>query len=232
MNNSFDKTNYKHNISTAILVDGGFYRKRAKNLWGELDPKARSKELYHYCMLHLRDNYENRYLYRIFYYDCPPIDKNIYNPITKKTIKLKDSEAYIWMNSFLSELKHQRKLALRLGNINDNQLAYHFTADATKRLLSGSLNIDDASMHDMELHMEQKGVDMRIGVDIASLSFKKQVNQIILISGDSDFVPAAKQARREGIDFILDPMRSTIRPDLYEHIDGIRTPSVKNRFAH
>ena len=67
---------------------------------------------------------------------------------------------------------------------------------------------------------------MRIGVDISSLAFKRQVNQIILISGDSDFVPAAKQARREGIDFILDPMRSTIKDDLFEHIDGIRTPTL------
>ena len=46
----------------------------------------------------------------------------------------------------------------------------------------------------------------------------------ILISGDSDFVPTAKQARREGIDFILDPMYSKIKDDLFEHIDGIRTP--------
>ncbi len=29
---------------------------------------------------------------------------------------------------------------------------------------------------------------MRIGLDIASLAYKKQVNQIVLISGDSDFV--------------------------------------------
>lgn len=33
---------------------------------------------------------------------------------------------------------------------------------------------------------------MRIGIDIASLAYKKQVEQIILIAGDSDFVPAAK----------------------------------------
>ena len=64
---------------------------------------------------------------------------------------------------------------------------------------------------------------MRIGVDIASVTFKKQVYRIILISGDSDFVPAAKQARREGVDFILDPMRAPIKDDLFEHIDGMRT---------
>ena len=46
---------------------------------------------------------------------------------------------------------------------------------------------------------------------------------MVLISGDSDFVPAAKLARREGIDFVLDPMWSTIRPDLHEHIDGLKS---------
>lgn len=225
--NSFSKTNQKHEIRTAILVDGGFYRKRAKYLWGAKTPEERANELDSYCMRHLKDNYENRYLYRIFYYDCPPVEKNVYNPITKKTIKLKDTPEYKWMNSFLSELKHHRKFALRMGSINDNQVYYHMKADSTKKLLSGSLDIQDITLSDLELNLEQKGVDMRIGVDISSLAFKKQVNQIILISGDSDFVPAAKQARREGIDFILDPMRATIKEDLFEHIDGIRTPSLK-----
>lgn len=64
---------------------------------------------------------------------------------------------------------------------------------------------------------------MRIGVDVASLSFKKQVDQIVLIAGDADFVPAAKMARREGIDFILDPMWQTIPDGLMEHIDGLRS---------
>lgn len=64
---------------------------------------------------------------------------------------------------------------------------------------------------------------MRIGLDIASMAFKHQVDQIILVAGDSDFVPAAKLARREGIDFILDPLWATIRPDLHEHVDGLHT---------
>lgn len=78
------------------------------------------------------------------------------------------------------------------------------------------------------LSIEQKGVDMKLGLDIASLAYKKQVDKIILISGDSDFVPAAKLARREGIDFILDPLFNHIAPDLSEHVDGIRT--CDNRF--
>ena len=69
---------------------------------------------------------------------------------------------------------------------------------------------------------------MRIGLDIASLAYKRLVSQIILIAGDSDFVPAAKHARREGIDFILDPMWQSIRPELNEHIDGLRSCTAKN----
>lgn len=71
---------------------------------------------------------------------------------------------------------------------------------------------------------------MKIGIDIASLAYKHLVDQIILISGDSDFVPAAKLARREGIDFLLAPMTATIKPSLHEHIDGLlnRTFSQKD----
>lgn len=47
------------------------------------------------------------------------------------------------------------------------------------------------------------------------------VDQIILISGDSDFVPAAKLARREGIDFVLDALGNHINEDLHEHIDAL-----------
>lgn len=131
------------------------------------------------------------------------------------------------MNDFLEELKHYRKVALRLGRLSEQQLYYYISPEATKRLLGGKLAVNELTISDLTLNMEQKGVDMRIGVDISSLSFKGQVDQIILISGDSDFVPAAKQARREGIDFILDPMGAHIKEDLFEHIDGILTPKIK-----
>ena len=69
-------------------------------------------------------------------------------------------------------------------------------------------------------------------MDIASLAYKNQVDQIVLIAGDSDFVPAAKLARREGIDFVLDPLSAPIKESLFEHIDGKRScgnPYKNNR---
>ena len=44
---------------------------------------------------------------------------------------------------------------------------------------------------------------MRTGLDIASLTLKKQVNMLVLVTGDADFVPPMKFARREGVQFVL-----------------------------
>ena len=98
--------------------------------------------------------------------------------------------------------------------------------DVLKKVCKKEISIDYLTEDDFRFNAPQKGVDMRIGLDIASLSYKKQVNQIILISDDSDFVPAAKLARREGVDFILDPMGAKMKANLFEHIDGIETPKV------
>lgn len=210
---------------TAILVDGGFYRKRAAHLWGKKTAEERAKELSAYCHAHMqdRDGNASRELYRIFYYDCKPIGRrSIYHPLTKRNVDLDKSETYTWTLTFLEELKKRRKFALRLGGLS-NQACYNLRPDVTKKLLAGTRTLDSLTEEDFMFVAQQKGVDMRIGIDISSLAFKKQVDQIILIAGDSDFVPAAKLARREGIDFILDPMWADIKEDLFEHIDGLRS---------
>lgn len=214
-------------IHTAILVDGAFYRKRAYSLFGDKSPADRAKELSDYCRRHIKDESAGASLYRVFYYDCPPIAKMIYHPLLKRAVNLRDTDDYTWGNDFLKELKHQRKFALRLGRLAEEQACFCIRPDIQRKLLAGTITLDQLTESDFYLSISQKGVDMRIGVDISSLAFKKQVDQIILISGDSDFVPAAKQARREGIDFILDPMRSPIKEDLFEHIDGMRTKAPK-----
>lgn len=218
---------------TAILVDGGFYRKRAAFLWGKKSAEERAKELNAYCQAHLhnKDGVENRHLYRIFYYDCKPIGRrSIYHPLTRKNVDLDKSDTYTWTLTFLDELRKRRKFALRLGELS-NQAYYNLRPETTRKLLSGNLSLSDLTENDFVFVAQQKGVDMRIGIDIASLSYKKQVDQIILISGDSDFVPASKLARREGIDFILDPMWADIKDDLFEHIDGLKSQWKKKNFG-
>jgi uncharacterized LabA/DUF88 family protein len=212
-------------MQTAIMVDGGFYRQRAKLCLGNVTPEQRAYELHAYCLRHLKDKHREQLydLYRIFYYDCPPLDKKIYHPHNKDMLDLSTTDMYRWMNRFLDALKEKRKTALRLGKLAESQAHFTIHPEVVKRLCNNQQTLESLEFSDYIMQAEQKGVDMKIGLDIASLAYKKQVEQIVLISGDSDFVSAAKLARREGIDFVLDPLHAKIKPDLFEHIDGLRT---------
>ena len=217
----------------AILVDGGFYRKQANWVFGEKGPVDRANELIEYCHRHLKqekfkgDPNPYKELYRIFYYDCPPSEKTVYNPLTGKVINLMNSNQFKWSNKFFKELSKKRKVALRMGEILESQVGYVIKPNVMSKLCKKEISVDNLTLDDFYLDIQQKGVDMRIGLDIASLANKKLVDQIILIAGDSDFVPAAKHARREGIDFILDPMWHTCKDNLRLHIDGLNQKTSK-----
>jgi len=62
-----------------------------------------------------------------------------------------------------------------------------------------------------------------MGIDIASITLKKQANSFVLVTGDEDFVPAAKLARREGCKVVLDPLGRSVSDALFEHIDACRS---------
>jgi uncharacterized LabA/DUF88 family protein len=72
---------------------------------------------------------------------------------------------------------------------------------------------------EIEPIVHQKGVDMRLGLDIASLALKAHVEVIVLATGDSDFVPAMKFARREGVQVFLVTFGYPVRDDMLEHSD-------------
>lgn len=208
--------------NTAILVDGGFFLKRYRSLKKikALDPVRTANDLWEMCIKHLTQARKEEYhLYRIFYYDCQPYSKKQHNPINGKSVDFSKTTQHQFQTAFLEELKKKRKVALRLGVLEDRK-RWIIKPSKTKDLLSKKITVDDLNEDDVQFDFSQKQVDIKIGLDIASMALKRQVHQIILISGDSDFVPASKLARREGIDFVLDSMWNPIKPHLFEHIDG------------
>ncbi|MFM6755247.1 MAG: NYN domain-containing protein, partial [Dolichospermum sp.] len=73
---------------------------------------------------------------------------------------------------------------------------------------------------DIQADLQQKGVDIKIeiGLDVASLTLKHTVERLILVTGDSDFIPAMKFARREGVQVVIISMgNSNIYSDFKEH---------------
>ena len=54
-------------------------------------------------------------------------------------------------------------------------------------------------LNDGRQYFIQKRVDLLLGLDIALFSSKRQVNHIVLVAGDSDFIPAISVAKTEGV---------------------------------
>jgi uncharacterized LabA/DUF88 family protein len=126
--------------------------------------------------------------------------------VTKRLLRTRD-----WLDVIDGVIAHAESGQPLPALAPDRVVALKKIADAWRALTSEHLR----------LGLRQKGVDMRIGLDISTLTLKKQVDTIILVTGDSDFVPAAKLARREGVEFILDPLWQCINDDLHEHVDGV-----------
>lgn len=60
--------NVNQRTKTAILVDGGFYRRRAQAIFGDKSACDRATELERYCLRHLNTHGESSNLYRIYAY--------------------------------------------------------------------------------------------------------------------------------------------------------------------
>ncbi|TVQ95482.1 MAG: NYN domain-containing protein [Spirochaetaceae bacterium] len=192
-----------------------------------------------------------RYVHRILYYDAMPYDGKSQHPFSGKAIDFSTSDVAIFRREFFDSLRRQPKVALRLGTVvrdgdwrlssknshrvlRTRALVSKLTvpngADALQisgdelRALQEIVDLwNSISLTEPSIAVRQKGVDMRLGLDIASIAYKRLATTIVLVTGDSDFVPAAKLARREGLEIILDPLWQQIGPELFEHIDGLRS---------
>lgn len=190
------------------------------------------------------------HIYRLFYYDARPYEGVSHHPLLNQRIEYAKTETAIFRQALFAELRRKRKFAIRLGHVQKDS-DWQIDSRRTKALLKLRPwldQIEQAMLHgdkpelsaieqqdfqralsawqaldaeDLRLGMRQKGVDMRIGLDIASMTLKKQIDTLILVTGDSDFVPAAKLARREGVEFLLDPMWQSVSEELNEHVDGV-----------
>jgi uncharacterized LabA/DUF88 family protein len=80
---------------------------------------------------------------------------------------------------------------------------------------------------DFKPDFEQKGVDMRIGLDIATFCNSKAVDRIVLITADTDCIPAMKHGRIAGLQIALVTFGKPKAPqELLWHADFERRVSL------
>jgi len=200
-----------------FMIDGWFMRKRVYQLktFFYNGPNIRN-----YCTHFLS---ESDALYRIFYYDTEPLIEKGHNPITNKFIDFGKTHVALQQKELFSSLRRTPNFALRLGKTIWRNNNWILRPEKFKDLISKRTTIESLSEFDVHPQIEQKAVDMKIGLDIALIAMKRLADLLIIITGDADIVPALKLARREGMQVGLDPLGCPIQPELQEHADFVTT---------
>lgn len=205
------------NNAFAILIDAGFAKRKIQK---EVKPKTVSATEFNQLVENIKRHplLQHKHLYRVFYYDAPPADGQLTNPIDGSTMDLSASDTARNNKRLLEDLKKQPFFALRMGQASTNGGSWKIKTQKSLNPSPETANIT-LTPKDIAPNITQKGVDMKIGLDIATLTLKKQVGVIVLVTADSDFVPAIKLARTEGVQIFLAHMHHSIKPELAEHAD-------------
>lgn len=211
---------------TAILVDGPFFVRRIRQIFPSSihhDARMMADLVWRLSAAHLFErNQPKRHLFRIFFYDTPVSDEKVVLPVSKKAIELSATKEGIFREAFQRQLQRKRKLAVKFGA--DAEIdRWKLTEDAQADLIGGKMTHEDLQDQDFVPDSIARGIELRMGVDLATLAYKRQVQQVVLITGDGAFASAADLLRHEGIDVVLDPMWQSISEDLFSYIDGLRS---------
>lgn len=196
--------------SYAVLVDGGFLKRRigseqsplnAQMFKGFLDALGGNAALAAHS------------LHRVYFYDAAPLNESKVCPLNGGTINFGESSTALQNRALHSELVRMPFVALRMGELGFRGWGLR------KNVLPRSADEATIRAADLKPTIQQKGVDMRIGLDIAALTLKKIADVIVLVTGDSDFIPAMKFARREGAQLFLVALGAPIKEAMHEHSD-------------
>ena len=163
----------------ALLIDGGALRVHAR-----LVEKPYSGDFVEDFAYRCIDE-DREHLLRILYYDAPLYDGDVTRPISRTT------QTFSGGGNFLEDLATRDRFAVRRGS-----LSFRGWKPNRWDWAEGETPTDE----DFDPIFEQKGVDMRIGLDIASFAERRTVDRLLLVSSDSDMVAAMKHARRAGIE--------------------------------
>lgn len=198
----------------AVLVDGGFIKRK---LGTAAHPMTAATFQTFLTALGRHAALADHKLHRVYYYDAAPLEAEKDKPLSGGRVNFATSGTAVQGKALHTELIKIPFLALRMGELSfrgwklDNSLLRPHMASADLRITAT----------DLAPNIQQKGVDMRIGLDIAALTLKRLVNVIVLVTADSDFVPAMKFARREGAQLMLVHLGNALMQTMIEHADMV-----------
>ena len=194
----------------AVLIDAGFLKRKL----GSRDRPLTADSVQDFVnRLALLRALQDLHLHRVYFYDAPPLKTTQRKPLSGDRVHFANSRLALNNQRLHKELRLVPYVALRMGDLKFRG----WTLNA-HQLPANQPEMKITSEH-LVPNVHQKGVDMRVGLDIASLTLKNQVEVIVLVTGDSDFVPAMKFARREGAQLFLVTFGHSVTEEMREHAD-------------
>lgn len=188
----------------AVFVDGGHLRACAKRAG-----KTYTVDLIVKVAKALVQSGED--LFRLQYFDCEPFQGSVKLPVSGTT------KHYPGNSSLLTDLSREELVAVRRGVLKFQGW------ERTRPSLKAATPPTALSDADFKPKWEQKGVDLRIGLDIVTMTESRAADIIILLTGDTDMVPAMKLARGRGLQLAgVDLPNQRIGRELKPHLDYFR----------
>lgn len=201
----------------ALLFDGGFVTKKLQE---QLKRPATADDVVALRdAICAHDELKTYELLRSYFYDAPPSVESVTLPVSKIMRHLAATERYKHAQSLFDQLELKPGFALRMGETRMTPQKWKIKPRTVKDLLKSPRELTD---EDFDLDIGQKGVDIRIGMDIARLALRDMVRAVVVVTGDSDFVPAFKFVRREGVKVLLCSLgHQGARRELKVHADFV-----------
>ena len=153
-------------------------------------------------------------LHRVYYYDAPPLEGSAVNPLDGTTINFSTTAAASLNRALIDSLELEPDFAVRRGTLMLSGWKLGQSALRNLKKSGGAI-----TARDLVPDISQKGVDIKIGLDIASIALKRFADIFVLVTGDSDFVPPMKFARKEGIRIYLESLGHGVKRELKAHAD-------------
>ena len=198
----------------AIFMDGGFVVKklseRNKQFPTAVEIEAECARIKSHASVRALS------LLRVYYYDAKPATGTLRNPIDGVSLNLGTTPVHAQCTSLHQTLEMLPDVALRMG-----EATVHGWTIGSRAMRDLQKKPRAPTAGDLVPNIEQKGVDLRIGLDFARLALRALVDVVVVVTGDSDLIPAFKFARREGVRVYLDHMGHGVRRDLKVHTDCI-----------
>ncbi len=146
-------------------------------------------------------------LIRVIYYDCRPFQGETPLPVSGESSVFKSG------GGWLDELASRDYFVVRTGVLK-------FRGWKPKQLPLPSNGLSD---QDFRPDFEQKGLDLRLGLDMAKVVETQSCDRLILVSADTDLIPAMQIVRQSAIQMIgVDFPNSPLHGEILANFDLVR----------